>query len=105
MAGKTRKEQILEMLADDPNDPFLRYGLGMEFLSEGANEEALRCFRELVEVAPDYVPGYQQAGQTLARLGRADEARDIYRRGIAMAQKVGNLHARDEMQGFLDGLE
>src|SRR5947209_8870186 len=100
MAAKTRKQQILDMLADDPNDPFLRYGLGMEYMSEGANEEAVRCFRELTEVVPEYVPGYQQAGQVLTKLGRTDEARDFFRRGIAMAQKVGNMHARDEMQGF-----
>jgi tetratricopeptide (TPR) repeat protein len=104
MTAKTRKDRILEMLADDPNDAFLRYGLGMEYLSEGAHEEALRTFRELTEVAPDYVPGYQQAGQVLTKLGRTDEARDFFRRGIATAQKVGNAHARDEMQGFLEGL-
>jgi tetratricopeptide (TPR) repeat protein len=104
MAAKSRKQQILDMLADDPNDPFLRYGLGMEFVSEGANEDAVRCFRELIEVAPEYVPGYQQAGQVLVKLGRPDEARELFRAGIAAAQKIGNLHARDEMQGFLEQL-
>jgi tetratricopeptide (TPR) repeat protein len=104
MPANTRKDQILAMLADDPNDPFLRYGLGMEYVSEGALEDAVRCFRELTDVAPDYVPGYQQAGQVLVRLGRPDEARELFQRGIATAKKVGNIHAGEEMQGFLDGL-
>lgn len=105
MAGTSRKQKILDMLADDPNDAFLRYGLGMEYLSEGDQESALRTFQELTQVVPDYVPGYQQAGQVLVKLGRTDEARDFFRRGIAAAQQTGNLHARDEMQGFLASLD
>jgi Tfp pilus assembly protein PilF len=105
VAGKNRKEQIQQMLADDPNDPFLRYGLAMEYVSEGANEDAVRCFRELLTATPDYIPAYLQAGQALVRLGRTDDARALFRDGIAAAQKKGDLHARDEMQGFLANLE
>jgi predicted negative regulator of RcsB-dependent stress response len=43
-------------------------------------------------------------GQTLLRQGRTAEARQAWRRGVEAAQKTGNLHARDEMQGFLDSL-
>jgi Tfp pilus assembly protein PilF len=103
MAG--RKQQILDMLGDDPNDAFLRYGLGMEYLSEGDQETAFRTFAELTQVQPDYVPGYQQAGQVLVKLGRTDEARDFFRRGIMAAARTGNHHARDEMQGFLATLD
>ncbi len=101
----SRKQQILDMLADDPNDAFLRYGLGMEYLSEGDTEGALRTFADLTQVQPEYVPGFQQAGQTLVKLGRPDEARDFFRRGIVAAVKTGNHHARDEMQGFLASLD
>jgi Tfp pilus assembly protein PilF len=101
---KTRKEQLREMLADDPRDPFLHYGLAMEFVSEGNDEEAARCFRELLQVAADYVPAYHQAGQALLRLGRSAEAREVLQRGIAEAGRQGNLHAAEEMQGLLSGL-
>src|ERR1700730_7910985 len=119
MTGKTRKQQIQDMLADDPSDPFLHYGLAMEHISDGADEEAVRCFQELFRVAPDYVPAYLQAGQALTRLrrpaearaprparaspplGRPAEARDAFSRGIAVARKQGDQHAAEEMQGFL----
>jgi Flp pilus assembly protein TadD len=104
MAGKSRKQQIEEMLAEDPNDPFLRYGLAMEHVSAGQDEEAARCFEELLRVAPEYVPGYMQAGRALERLHREDEARALYRAGIAMARQKGDLHAAEEMEGFLDNL-
>ena len=104
MTAKSRKQQIEEMLAEDPNDPFLRYGLAMEHISAGEDAAAARCLQDLIAVAPDYVPAYQQLGQTLLRQGCTTEARQAWRRGVEAAQKTGNLHARDEMQGFLDSL-
>jgi tetratricopeptide (TPR) repeat protein len=104
MSDKSRKQRIEEMLAEDPNDPFLRYGLAMEYVSAGQDEEAARCFEELLRRAPDYVPGYLQAGLALARLNREEEARAVYQAGIAVARRQGDPHAADEMARFLEGL-
>lgn len=104
MTAKTRKQQLQEMLAEEPNDSFLRYGLAMEFISEGQDEEAVRCFNELLTLAPDYVPGYLQAGQALVRLGKPEEARAVFGRGIAKARALGDQHAADEMGAFLANL-
>jgi Flp pilus assembly protein TadD len=102
---KTRKEQLQAMLADDPNDPELRYMLAMEHVSERDDDGAVRSFRELIAVAPNYPPAYHQAGQALQRLGRIDEAREMLRRGIPVAAAKGNQHAADEMQELLENLE
>jgi Tfp pilus assembly protein PilF len=104
-APKTRQQQIEEMLAEDPNDPFLRYGLAMEYIAQGDHEAAARCFHELIEVAPDYVPAYMQWGQVLVRLGRTNEAGEVWSRGVAVAQKAGDQHASEEMQGFIANLK
>jgi hypothetical protein len=104
MATKTRKQQLADMLAEDPTDSFLRYGLAMECVSEGNDEEAVRCFGEMFTATPDYVPAYHQAGQALVRLGRSDEAKDVLQRGILMARRQGENHTADEMQGLLDSL-
>jgi Tfp pilus assembly protein PilF len=105
MADKTRKQQLEEMLAEEPNDPFLRYGLAMEYVSAGDDEGAVRCFRELLAAAPDYVAAYMQGGQALARLGRTAEAKDLFRQGMACAARQGDEHAAGEMEGMLDALE
>ena len=105
MAGKSRKQQIEDLLAADPNDAFLRYGLAMEYVSEGDDAGAVRCFRELLAAAPDYVPAYMQAGLALSRQGHTDEARAVWQQGTAAAQRQGDRHAAEEMQGFLAGLE
>jgi len=104
MANAARKQQLQTMLEEDPDDPFLRYGLAMEYVSEGDNESAVRCLRELIGRTPDYVPAYLQAGQALTRLDREEEARGVYRAGIAVAQKKGDQHAAGEMEQFLDNI-
>jgi Flp pilus assembly protein TadD len=104
MAHRSRKEQIQEMLKDEPNDLFLLYGLAMAYVSEGADEEAVARFRQLLELHPEYVPAYMQGGQALVRLRRVEEARRLYENGIAAARAGGDQHAAEEMQGFLDSL-
>ncbi|SRR5258708_7325478 len=104
MTAKSRKRLIEDMLADDPKDPFLRYGLAMEFVSEGDDVQAAQCLRELLALSPDYVPAYLQAGQVLTRLQKPDEAREVFGTGIRVAQRLGECHAAGEMEGFLDGL-
>ncbi len=105
MAGKTRKQQIEAMLAEEPNDPELRYALAMECKSAGEDEEAVRCFRGLSAQAPEYVPTYFQLAQTLIRLGRPDEARPVAEAGIGIARRQGNHHAADELQALLYTME
>ncbi len=104
MSGKSRRQRLAEMLAEDPNDPFLRYGLAMDYAGAGEDEAAAECFTELLKASPDYVPAYMQAGQVLGRLGREEEARAACRAGIAAAQKQGDVHAAGELQGLLDML-
>jgi cytochrome c-type biogenesis protein CcmH/NrfG len=105
MTAKTRKQQIEEMLADEPNDPELRYMLAMEYVSQGDDAGAVACFRELIATAPDYTPAYHQGGRALQRLNRIDEARDLLRQGIPVALKKGDQHAAGEMQELLEYLE
>jgi predicted Zn-dependent protease len=100
----SRRQQLEAFLVDDPDDPLLRYGVAMEYVSEGDAETALRWLQELIGVQPEYVPAYLQAGQVLVRLDREEEARAVYRTGIARARKVGDAHAADEMERFLDAI-
>ncbi len=104
MSAKSRKEQLEEMLAIDPNDSFLRYGLAMEYFSAGENETAARHFHELLQLDPEYVPAYLMAGQTLLRLGDEEAARATLQAGIAVATRKGDAHTAGEMLGLLQTL-
>jgi cytochrome c-type biogenesis protein CcmH/NrfG len=105
MTGKSRKQQIEEMLALEPSDVELRYMLAMEHVSAGDDAAAVRVFEELVRLAPGYPPGYHQGARALVRLNRIKEARTLLERGIPVALQQGNQHAAGEMQELLNGLE
>ncbi len=105
MSAKSRREQIEALLAEEPNDAFLRYGLAMEHRSEGNLDKAVASFRELLQLAPDYVPGYLMAAQLLAQVGEEDEACLVLRKGILVARQVGDEHAAGEMTSLLATLE
>jgi len=100
----SRREKIEAMLIDDPADVFLRYSLAMELDKEGAHDVSLAKFAELAADDPPYVPAFFMAGQQLARLDRASEARAILRTGIEAARTQGDAHAAGEMSEFLASL-
>ena len=97
----TRREKLEAMLEEDPADHTLRYMLAMELQKEGDHDQSLRLFSELMDGDPPHVPAFLMAGQQLAGLGRIDEAKATYRRGIEQAQVQGNEHATGEMGQFL----
>lgn len=90
------------MAAQNPNDSFARYGLAMEYRNTGDLESAIREFRWLIAATPDYAAAYFHAGQTLERLGRLDEAREVYREGIEVTTRKGDLHTRGEILAALE---
>ncbi len=99
-----RIAMLKEILAENPNDAFARYGLGMEYANNGDSAGALAEYEKIVTGNPEYVPAYQMAGQLLMNLGRDTDARAWFQKGIAAARRAGNQHAESEMQGMLDTL-
>jgi Tfp pilus assembly protein PilF len=104
MSSKTRRQQIEEMLRQDPDDPFLRYGLAMDYAGAGEYKAAAGCFHELLRINPDYVPAFLQAAKVLQLLGQEDEARLVGRQGVSVARRAGDEHAAGELETFLDAL-
>ncbi|MCC6493369.1 MAG: hypothetical protein IT424_10130 [Pirellulales bacterium] len=100
----SRRQKIEAMLADDPQDVFLRYSLAMELDKEGDHDASVAKFDELTRGAPPYVPAFFMAGQQLTRLERLDEARAYLRDGIEAARQQGDAHAAGEMSEFLASL-
>jgi Tfp pilus assembly protein PilF len=96
---------LKEILVLDPKNSFARYGIAMELVSQGDTPAALDEFNTLLATDPDYTAGYFMAAQTLAGLGRNDEAMARLRDGIASAARAGNTHALNEMQAMLDDLQ
>ena len=87
------------MLAAQPGNSFARYGLAMEHVKAGDLADAVDQFAALLANDAQYSAAYFHGGQTLEKLGRLDDARDYYRRGLAVTR---DAHALGELQAALD---
>jgi predicted Zn-dependent protease len=99
-----RIAMLNEILAQNANDAFARYGLAMEYSNAGEVERAMEEFSKLLSAHPDYTAGYFMAAQTLAKAERNDEAKKMLADGIASARRAGNAHAQSEMEAMLEEL-
>jgi len=99
-----RIAMLSEVLSQNPNDAFARYGLAMAYAAEGRDADALAEFDRIIERTPDYVPAYQMSAQQLIKWLRTDDARARLEAGLAAAARTGNAHAASEMQAMLDDL-
>lgn len=93
-----------EFVAKNPADAFGRYGLAMECLKTGDSASAEDNFKQLIGAHADYVAAYFQYGQMLAKMRRIDDARKTLAEGVSQAAKLGEEHARSELQAALDEL-
>lgn len=96
---------LKDILAQNPSDPFPRYGLAMAYAAENDYDTALSEFDRLLADHPDYTAGYFMAAQTLVKSGQNEAARERLREGIDCARRTGNQHAENEMQQLLDELD
>jgi len=100
--AESRLEILKNLVAQNPGDSFARYGLAMAYASDGDHAQALEEYRKLLENNPKYVAAYYHGGQALEKIGKPDEARELYRRGIALCIEIGDAHTRSELEAVLD---
>ncbi|HLH05047.1 MAG TPA: tetratricopeptide repeat protein [Bryobacteraceae bacterium] len=96
-----RLEILKSMLAQDPNNSFARYGLATEYANSGQLEDAVNEFHTLLEKDQTYVAAYYHGGQALEKLGRINEARALYEKGLDACKSKGDLHTHSEIERAL----
>jgi Tfp pilus assembly protein PilF len=99
-----RLETLRSMVERNPADGFTRYGLAMEYVKSGDLLTAMDEFLKLLDHNPNYAAAYFHGAQTLEKLGRIDEAKGLYRRGIEVTSALGDDHTCTELQAALDQL-
>jgi Tfp pilus assembly protein PilF len=98
----SRVDVLRNMLRQDPNNSFARYGVAMEYKNAGQLQHAAEEFEKLIAIDPNYVAAYFHGGQTLEKLGRNDDARAVYESGITACSRIADAHTRSEIQASLD---
>jgi len=99
-----RIEKLSEMLLQQPKDCFLLHALGLEWIKLGEIEKALKCFMNVILNDENYVGTYYHLAKTYEKLGQTEQAMVTYEKGIQIASKCNDKHAKNELQMALDDI-
>ncbi|MES2617167.1 MAG: tetratricopeptide repeat protein [Bacteroidota bacterium] len=97
--------QILsDWIKQTPDDPFLHFGLAMEYLSISDTDKALQKMEEVFHLFPDYLANYYQLAKLYETLSKTDDAINIYEKGIALALLQKETKTANELRSALEEL-
>ncbi len=101
-ADAARKERMFRQVLDfDPEDPVALFGLGVALVTLDRPDEAVAALVDAARVDAKNSAIYPVLGLAYEHLGRDDDARDAYRRGVEVASRRGDLMPLKEMQARL----
>ncbi|MCF3107904.1 hypothetical protein LL912_03850 [Niabella sp. CC-SYL272] len=101
----SRIEKLEELLQENSGDAFLNHALALEYVKAGDDLKAGRLFKTLLEKNEDYVGSYYHLGKLLERGGDEAGAITVYKKGMEVAQRLGEQHAYNELKSACEYLE
>jgi Tfp pilus assembly protein PilF len=90
------------MVQASPRDPRPRFGLAMEYEKIGRWEAVVTELTEYLKLTDDQGNAYGRLAHALRELGRDDDARDMYQKGIDAAYRNGHPTMAGEFEEVLD---
>lgn len=93
-----KKAMFSQVLEFDPVDPIALFGMGNAQIVLGDYEDAEQLLARALEVDSKNSPVYAARGKALEHLSRFDEAVAVYKQGIEVASRKGDLMPLKEMQ-------
>jgi tetratricopeptide (TPR) repeat protein len=99
-----RIEKLKEFLQADPDDPFIKHALALEYQKLGDLVTARRLWEEVLTKDPGAVGSYYQLGKLLEEQGEFQLAIGWYEKGMAAARSAGERRAYNELQAAYDDL-
>jgi folate-binding protein YgfZ len=102
MSDAARKEKMFRQVLDfDPEDAIALFGLGSALLVLGRAKEAVDALQLAVTHDGKNSAIYPVLGKALEIAGEEHRAKDVYRQGIEVASRRGDLMPLKEMQARL----
>lgn len=98
-------EQLEKLLAIDPADPFILYGLAQEHAKLGRTDQAIGFYDRCLAADPAYCYAYFHKAKAQHDADRTADAIATLRAGVIAARNAGDSHALSEIRGFLDEIE
>jgi Flp pilus assembly protein TadD len=100
-----RVATLRTLLERNPANAAARFGLALEYLKTQRWADAVDELRRYLERADDEGNAYGRLGYALRRLGRDEEAKEAYRRGIEAARRHGHPGMAEEFEAILSDWE
>ena len=101
----SRIDTFRDMVAKNPENHLARFGLANEALKLGLHAEAAEHLREYLARYDDEGNGWGRLADALLALGRTDEARLAFRRGIEASHRFGHPSMANEFEARLEEIE
>ncbi len=101
LMATNRLEVLGQMVAQDPQNTFARYGLAMELANNGQLQQAVHEYRTVLDQDENYAAAYYHGGQALEQLGEVEQARTLYEKGVEATTRKGDAHTRAEIEAAL----
>src|SRR4026209_1666360 len=101
---QSKVEIFNAMLAQQPENAMIWYGLASEQYKLENWDEAAKSLRQVVSLNPDYTAAYQMLGTVLANAGDLDEAQQVWRNGMEASDGTGAWKAGQHMRALLAGV-
>lgn len=98
----TRLERMRKLVELDPNSEITYFGLGQACYDEGLFEEGAAAMARAIAIKADYTAAYEILGRCLEKLGRLEEARAIYEKGIEIGTQKGDMIPTEKMKARLN---
>ncbi len=95
----SRLQLLKDMLAEEPNEPFLLFAIAKEFEGENDLTQAQTYYEKLRQTSPNYVGTYYHLGKLYEKLERIEQAIETYKTGMQVAKAERDNHALAELAG------
>ena len=92
----SRIDIFKQMLASDPVNTSILFGLAKEYEKAGLSEELIATLNRYVELSDDEGNAYGMLARAYEKVGQRDKARESYQRGIAAAVSHGHPGMAEE---------
>jgi tetratricopeptide (TPR) repeat protein len=100
-----RISKIKEYLKEMGEDSFLEHALALEYIKMGNETEAQKLFEQILKREPDYLGSYYHLGKLLERIGDAEKAIGVYKKGMEVAKSAKDSHSYNELQSACEDAE
>ena len=97
-----RLNKLLAMLVEQPEDLFLQYALGMEYIGMQDWKAAQEAFEKVLKGDDSYIPAYYQLAQLQIKNGNEHEAIQMLEKGQLLARQKGDTKTANEFRSALD---